>query len=155
MHKITLLSIGKLRTPWINDGCAEYAQRLRPHLSFMAYELPAGKSPEPSRQRDDESGRMLETARKFGGEMWVLDETGQGMTSAAFASEIGKAKDRGEAIVFLLGGAYGFNDAVRAAARRVVRLSEMTFPHELCRLIFLEQLYRAMEINKGSGYHHG
>lgn len=154
MQNITLLCIGKLRSNAIAEACAEYAMRLKQQAALMIYELHAAKNPEPGRQRDDESGRLLETARKFGGEVWVLDETGKGMTSQAFAAELGKAKDDGRTILFILGGAYGLNDAVKSAAHRIIRLSEMTLPHELCRLVFLEQLYRAMEINKGSGYHH-
>ena len=56
-------------------------------------------------------------------------------------------------MLFLLGGSYGWSDAVRAKGKRM-RLSDMVLPHELCRVVFLEQLYRAMEIAKGSGYHH-
>lgn len=154
MHKVTLLCVGKVRTPWIAEGCAEYVSRLKHHVSLMVYELPPSKFPEASRQRDDESGRLLETARKLGGELWVLDETGKAMTSKAFASEMEKAKDEGRAILFVMGGAYGLTEAVKAAAHRTLRLSDMTFPHELCRVVFLEQLYRACEIAKGSGYHH-
>lgn len=154
VQKVTLLCVGRLRSTWIAEGCAEYAARLKHALSLMIYELHAGKNPEPGRQRDDESGRLLESARKFGGELWVLDETGKGMTSQQFAQELSKAKDDGRSVLFILGGAYGLNDAVKAAAHRTIRLSDMTFPHELCRLVFLEQLYRATEIAKGSGYHH-
>ncbi len=153
MQKITLLTAGRVRTSWIAEGCAEYLKRLKPSLSLVVFELPASKYTEPDRQRDDESGRLLESARKFGGEIWVLDETGKTMTSKAFASTMGQAKDRGDHLIFLLGGAYGFTDAVRSAGK-TLRLSDMTLPHELCRLLFLEQLYRAGEINKGSGYHH-
>jgi 23S rRNA (pseudouridine1915-N3)-methyltransferase len=154
MHKITLLCVGKIRSPWIADGCAEYVSRLRAAASLMVYELTPSKFPDPARQRDDECGRLLETARKLGGETWVLDEAGKGFTSQAFAQDLSRAKDMGHPVLFILGGAYGLNDVVRATATRVIRLSEMTFPHELCRLVFLEQLYRATEISKGSGYHH-
>jgi len=153
MQKITLLSIGKVRTPWIADGCAEYAKRLKTAASLLLYELPPGKSPDPARQRDDESGRILETARKLKGEIIVLDETGTRVTSAQFAEALAGARDTGTHLIFLLGGAYGFSDSVRQAGK-TLRLSDMTFPHELCRLLFLEQLYRAGEINRGSGYHH-
>ena len=153
-QKITLLCVGKLRTSWIAEGCAEYQQRLRGSMSLMIYALPFSKFREERQQRDDESGRLLETARKFGGEMWVLDETGKGMTSRMFTSAVGAARDRGTSITVVLGGAYGLTDPVRASATRVLKLSDMTFPHELCRLVFLEQLYRASEILKGSGYHH-
>lgn len=153
MQKISLLTVGRIRTPWITEGCAEYIKRLRLAASVTVFELSPSKYSEPDRQRDDESGRLLESARKFGGERIVLDETGDRMTSHQFATMLGRARDEGAHLCFLLGGAYGLNDAVRESGH-LLRLSDMTFPHELCRLIFLEQVYRATEIRKGSGYHH-
>jgi 23S rRNA (pseudouridine1915-N3)-methyltransferase len=97
---------------------------------------------------------LLLSARKQPGALWVLDETGVALTSQKFAQEIDLLRDRGEPIIVLLGGSYGLSDAVRSAARRTISLSAMTLPHELCRIVFLEQLYRAHEILKGSGYHH-
>jgi 23S rRNA (pseudouridine1915-N3)-methyltransferase len=154
MQRMTLLCAGKLKTQWIAEGCNDYVRRIKNALSLMVYELPASKFTEPARQRDDESGRLLDTAKKFRGEVWVLDETGEAMTSQEFANVLGQMRDRGEEIVFIIGGAYGLTDSVRKAGRRVVRLSDMTLTHEMCRLVFLEQLYRAGEINRGSGYHH-
>jgi 23S rRNA (pseudouridine1915-N3)-methyltransferase len=93
-------------------------------------------------------------ARKQRGQFWTLDERGKQMTSIEFAEDLGRLKDRGEPVTFLLGGAYGLSDEARSAAHRTLSLSRMTLPHELCRIVFLEQLYRAIQINKGSGYHH-
>lgn len=153
MQRVTLLSVGKVKMPWILEGCTEYIRRLRTEFSLVVFELTPAKITEPDRQRMDESGRILEAARKLGGERWILDETGERMTSAQFAKEMQVARDAGTHITFLLGGAYGFTDAVRAAGR-CIRLSDMTLTHEMARLVFLEQLYRAGEINRGSGYHH-
>ena len=87
--------------------------------------------------------------------MWLLDERGKAMTSPEFAAEMGRAKDMGRELVFVLGGAYGFTEGVRNKIAKKLRLSDMVLPHELCRVVFLEQVYRAGEIGRGSGYHHG
>ena len=116
-------------------------------------ELPASKEKDPDRQREDESTRLLGAAKKLDGDLWILDERGKGMTSEIFAKELGKAHDTGTTLIFILGGAYGLTDAVRSAGR-LLRLSDMTLPHELCRVMFLEKLYGVGEINRGTGYHH-
>ena len=154
MQKITLLTIGKLKESWAREAAEQYIQRLRPQVSFTVLELSPSRGKEGPAQQAEESDRLLKMLESMQGELWVLDETGKGMTSLEFAESLGKAKDMGTHIIFLLGGAYGFTDAVRKKAQRVVKLSDMTLPHELCRVLFLEQLYRACEINKGSGYHH-
>lgn len=148
-----LLCVGKIRSPWIAAGCTEYLARLGTKISLR--ELPASREREASRQRDDESCRLLESARRERcSVLWVLDECGEGMSSTLFADSLRALDDRGVPLVFILGGAYGLSDAVRHQARRLMRLSDMTLPHELCRLVFLEQFYRAHEIIRGSGYHH-
>jgi 23S rRNA (pseudouridine1915-N3)-methyltransferase len=154
VHHITLLSIGSLKFSWALSACEDYVARLKHSLKFEILELPAGKAREPEKQREEESQRIIAALEKREGVVWVLDERGKEMTSEAFSKELQVAKDRGDAVTFVLGGAYGLNDAVRKKAQRLLRLSAMTLPHELCRVVFLEQLYRAGEIQKGSGYHH-
>ncbi len=154
MHHITLLSIGSLKFSWATAACEDYIGRLKHSLKFEIVELPAGKARDPEKQREEESERIITALEKRGGLVWVLDERGKEMTSEGFAKELQGAKDRGDAITFVLGGAYGLNDAVRKKANRLLRLSAMTLPHELCRVVFLEQLYRAQEIAKGTHYHH-
>lgn len=154
MQKITLLAVGSFKEEWAKEAAAQYAARLRRDAELEIVEVPASKEKEPVRQKADESRRLLSAAAKTGGEIWVLDETGERLTSASFAQRMSRMRDAGTHAVFLLGGAYGLTDEVRAAAHAVIRLSDMTLPHELCRVVFLEQLYRACEINRGSGYHH-
>lgn len=154
MHHVTLLCIGSLKFSWAKDACKDFADRLSHVLKLEIVELPAGKAREADRQQEEESERIITALEKRSGIVWVLDERGKEMTSQVFAKELQVAKDRGDEVTFVLGGAYGLNDAVRKKANRLLRLSAMTLPHELCRVVFLEQLYRAGEIGKGSGYHH-
>lgn len=154
MHRISLLCIGNLRESWARDAAKLYTERLKHVFDLRITELVPSHQPNASGQKVEESERLIVSAEKAGGALWVLDETGQQMTSKEFADEIGQLRDRGEPLTFILGGSYGLTDNVRKAAKKIVRLSSMTLPHELCRVVFLEQLYRASEILKGSAYHH-
>lgn len=154
MHRITLLAVGKMKTRWFKEGCEEYQFRLKREVDLRVEEVQAGRSKEPEKQRQEEGEQMLHALERIKGDIILLDETGQGMTSQEFAEFLEKSRDRGNPMVFLLGGAYGVSQEVRDVAKKTIKLSDMTLPHELCRLFFLEQLYRATEILKGSGYHH-
>jgi 23S rRNA (pseudouridine1915-N3)-methyltransferase len=123
-------------------------------MQLDVHEVAASKERDSERQKKDESLRLLSAMAKHKGDSIVLDETGERMTSVQFAKLIQSQLDAGQPAEFVIGGAYGLTDDVRSAAKKVVRLSDMTLPHELCRLVFLEQLYRAAQINRGSGYHH-
>jgi 23S rRNA (pseudouridine1915-N3)-methyltransferase len=152
MSPLSLLCIGSLKTSWAQEACAQYLVRLGPR--FTVRELSASKLKDGPRQLLDESERLLEVLEDVRGVVWVLDERGDRLTSPALAEALGKLVDRGEPLTLVLGGAYGLTEAVRARADRLVRLSDLVFPHELCRVMLLEQLYRAAEIRRGSGYHH-
>ncbi len=154
MQRVTLIAVGKIKTSCFAEGCAEYAKRLGGSAKFEIVELPASKEKDPAKQRKEEGERLLAAIAKAKGEAWLLDETGERMKSHEFAFLLGQAKDAGRHLVFVLGGAFGLESTVRSVARGSIRLSDMTFPHELCRLVFLEQLYRGFEIGRGSGYHH-
>jgi len=147
MQRIRLLSVGQVKTPWIAEGCDMYAGRLEHACDFGRTTLQADTP-----QKEEE--RMLKSLEKIRGTVVLLDERGKTLTSKDFAVWLGKKRDTGEEITFVLGGAYGIGAKVKAERTQSIRLSDMTFPHELCQLVFLEQLYRAHEILKGSGYHH-
>lgn len=153
MHKVTLLAVGALKLPWAADACAEYARRLRGEIALEITELPASKERDPVRQQEQESGRVSDALEKRGGTVYILDERGEQITSPGFAALLAGARDRGDPLTFVLGGAYGLSEDVRSRGR-LLSLSAMTLPHELCRVLFLEQLYRAVQIGRGSGYHH-
>lgn len=147
MQKISLLSVGKIKTPWINDGCNVYTDRLGHFCDLTQRVLGAGDEKEERR-------KILDALEKTNGVIVALDEKGKEFTSGEFASWISKQRDNGQPITFVLGGAYGLDDRIRSKATLVLSLSRMTLPHELCKLVFLEQLYRAQTILAGSGYHH-
>ena len=154
MQLIALLCIGSIKDAWVQPGLKKYIDRLQHDCQFELIELPDSKERDPQRQMADESQRILAAIDKRDADIWLLDETGKEYTSSQFADVISQAHDHGRSLLFIIGGAYGVNDTVRARADHSIALSQMTLPHELCRLLFLEQLYRSMQINKGSGYHH-
>lgn len=147
MQKITLLSVGKVKTMCFAEGGALYAQRLEKQCDFSERILAAGT-------KEEENDRMLKALRKTKGAIVVLSHRGKEFSSEEFAAWIGRQRDIGSPVTFVISGAYGADERVLAQAHLVLSLSRMTLPHELCRLVFLEQLYRAGEILKGGGYHH-
>ncbi len=155
MQKITFLTVGRVKTPWIAEACTEFLRRLAPTIDLQRIELTASRNVDPKKYAAEESATILEKLQKFpDADIWLLDEKGKAMTSPAFSSVIEKAADAGRPLVFVLGGSYGTTDELKQSLSHQLRLSDMTFPHDVCQAIFLEQLYRALEIRKGSGYHH-
>lgn len=154
MQKVIFLYIGRLKTPWIAEGCKHFVSRLGRCMDLKMVEIPASRQLDDEKQKQEESAAILKRLESLEGDVWLLDERGSAMTSTEFAEAMGKSKDAGRTVVFVLGGAYGVTDALRKRANRMLQLSTMTFPHEFCCLVFLEQLYRSCEIRKGSGYHH-
>lgn len=147
MQKISLLSVGKIKTSWIKEGCDVFTERLSHSCDFSERILSSGEA-------KDEHERIAEALEKTSGMIVLLDELGDEMTSKEFAQWIGKKRDVGEALTFVIGGAYGVDDTIRKSAKKILCISRMTLPHELCKLMFLEQLYRAHTILEGRGYHH-
>jgi 23S rRNA (pseudouridine1915-N3)-methyltransferase len=154
MHRLTLLCVGRIRVSWIAEGCREYLDRLKPDFRIDVRELAESREKDPERQKKDESSLLFSAMHKHEGASIILDETGDRMTSRDFASFIASSLNAGEPLAFVIGGSYGLTEEVKKAATKRLRLSDMTLTHELARLVLLEQLYRAMQIRKGTGYHH-
>ena len=154
MHRITLLTVGRIKSSWIAEGCQDFTQRLRSSVTLSVSEVPPSRQKDADKQRQEESEQILHALEKEKGDIFLLDELGASMSSKQFSVFISKAADMGIPLTFIIGGAYGVSDRIKEVARGSIRLSDMTLTHEMSRLLFLEQLYRAMEIRKGSGYHH-
>jgi 23S rRNA (pseudouridine1915-N3)-methyltransferase len=144
---ITLLTIGKVKIPWVKEGCTFYLKRLQHSCKVVERVLAAG-------EQEEEREKVRRALENVEGMIVVLDERGKNLSSPELAHWIGKQKDIGMSMTFVLGGAYGLDDRIRAKAHLVLSLGRITLPHELCTLVFLEQLYRAYTILAGSGYHH-
>jgi len=149
-----LLLVGRSERGFVADGVAHYVQRLERGLKVELVVLTEAGKGEAAYQRKVESERIL-AALKPGEKVVILDERGKTLTSPQFAAQLGSWRDQGvRDVVFVIGGAYGMDEEVRERAELVLSLSAMTFPHQLVRVLFAEQLYRAVSILQGSPYHH-
>ncbi|MBI5632362.1 MAG: 23S rRNA (pseudouridine(1915)-N(3))-methyltransferase RlmH [Nitrospirae bacterium] len=145
--KIHLIWVGKTKELFIHEGLQKYLKLLKPYADVAITEIREEKVKDVSRMLGKEGERIQDLRTPY----LLLDEKGETFTSVEFARLIEK---QGAAATFLLGGAYGVSEDVKARAKKKIRLSAMTFTHEMSRLIFLEQLYRAFTILQKRGYHH-
>lgn len=155
--KITLLVIGKTDNRYFAEAIAEYQKRIEHYLSFDVQIIPDVKNTKNMTldQQKEKEGELILKSLQAGDCLVLLDEKGKGYTSLQFASYIEKKMHTvSKRLVFVVGGPYGFSQAVYDKATEKVTLSRMTFSHQMVRLIFVEQLYRAMTILSNEPYHH-
>jgi 23S rRNA (pseudouridine1915-N3)-methyltransferase len=155
--KITLLTVGKTDKDWVKQGIDIYGTRMKHYFPFSIVEIPELKnvSSLSEDQIKTKEGELILKNIKPSEDVILLDERGREFTSVEFAKVLqDKISYIGKDIVFIIGGAYGFSDAVRQRANSKISLSKMTFSHQMVRAIFVEQLYRAFTIMKGEPYHH-
>ncbi len=151
--RFVLLTVGRSRAGWATEAITEWSKRLRRAGGFEEIAV----ATEPFRG-DDDAVRDAEGTRllaKVGARdrLIALDERGDRLDTPAFASLVDKARESGR-VVFAIGGPYGHSAAVRTAAWRTVRLSDLVLNHELARVVLVEQLYRAITLLEGGPYHH-
>ena len=155
--KITLLTVGKTARDWVRQGLDIYISRLKHYIPFTHTEIPELKnvSSFTEAQIKTKEGELILKNIRPSDELVLLDERGRQYTSVELAKVI---QDRitysGRDMVFVIGGAYGFSQAVYDRADSRISLSKMTFSHQMVRAIFAEQLYRAFTIIRGEPYHH-
>lgn len=155
--KIALLQTGKTTVRYVSEGMDEYASRIRKYTIFDIITVPDLKNTRnmPSVEQKEREGNKIIQSVNPGDYVILLDEKGKEMRTSGFSELLSKAfmlpKKR---IVFVIGGPWGFSEEVYERADFRLSLSKMTFPHQMVRLLFLEQLYRAFSIIKGEPYHH-
>lgn len=155
--KITLLTVGKTDKDWVKQGMDIYVSRLKHYIPFSVVEIPELKnvSALTKDQIKTREGELILKNIKPTDDLILLDERGKQYTSIELAKVIqDKISYVGKDIVYVIGGAYGFSDAVYQRANSKISLSKMTFSHQMVRAIFVEQIYRAFTIMKGEPYHH-
>ena len=155
--KVKFICIGKTGKPFLEEGESEYLKRLKHYLPVEKLEIPDLKNAKnlTVEQIKEQEGREIISKMQPGDQLILLDENGAQFTSLEFAQFFQqKFNTGGKTIVFVVGGAYGFSAEVYSLATGKISLSKMTFSHQMVRMIFFEQLYRAMTILKGEPYHH-
>ena len=154
--KITLLVVGKTAFPYINEGIAIYEKRLVHYINYTRTEIPELKGVQamsPAQIKEKEGELILKHVKNTD-DLILLDEHGSTFSSVEWAQHLQKKiMYEGKDIVFVIGGSYGFSPKVYQRANSKISLSKMTFSHQIIRVIFLEQLYRAFTIIKGEPYH--
>ena len=153
--KITLLVIGKTSEKYLKEGFDIYLKRLKKYISFEFIEISdlKGKYDLISQKRK-EGEEILKHCEKFD-YVILLDEGGKMNTSIEFSEAIQKKLNTGiKSCCFVIGGPYGFSEDVYQKCNEKVSLSKMTFSHQMVRLLFVEQLYRAFSILNNEPYHH-
>lgn len=155
--KITLLVIGKTDAKYFVDAIKEYEKRLEHYIPFEMQMIPDIKNTKSLtiEQQKEKEGELILKNLQAGDYLVLLDEKGKEYSSMQFASYIEKKTHTvAKRLVFVIGGPYGFSQAVYDKASEKLTLSRMTFSHQMIRLIFVEQLYRAMTILNNEPYHH-
>ena len=158
---IEIISIGSLKEQYLKEAEREYLKRLTPYCNVFVTELkearlPHGAGPaEEEKVRQSEGEALLAAVKKRESTYVIaLDMRGSQMTSEKFADSIEEIKLSGiSTITFIIGGSLGLSETVRRNANRIISFSQLTFPHQLMRIILAEQIYRANRILRGEPYH--
>ncbi len=155
--KIILVLIGKTDESYLETGIKKYIDRLKHYIPFEIKVIPDIKNSKnmSEDQQKNKEGELILQQIQAGDEVFLLDEGGKEYSSRGFAGFVERKLLQGiKRVIFVIGGPYGFSKDVYDKANGKISLSKMTFSHQMVRLIFAEQLYRAMTILKNQPYHH-
>ena len=152
--RVSLIAVGTRMPAWVREAYDDYARRLATRLPVTLVELPPGKrgGGDVARAMADEGKRLL-AALKRDDHVVLLDERGTERSSAGLADWLGAREQDGRSLAFLIGGPDGFAPEVRARAAEHWSLTRLTLPHALVRVVFIEQIYRAVTLRDGHPYH--
>lgn len=159
MQKVTVLCVGKLKEKFYIDAAAEYAKRLSRFCKLELVELPEERLPEDPSPAQIEAALLKEAAAiraklPAGAALIALCVEGELRSSEALARQMAAWAGQGVSqLVFLIGGSFGLHSSIKGSAKLRLSMSPMTFPHHLARVMVLEQIYRAYQINAGTKYH--
>lgn len=157
--KINIIAVGKIRERYLVEGIDEYSKRLKSYLKLKIIEVPDCKAPEKLSEKEKELVREQEGSRIFeqlrdGHYVIALSISGEMISSEQFAKRLDQLMTQGiSEITFIIGGSLGLSETVYKRADYLMSFSSLTYPHQLIRLILVEQIYRANKINRGEPYH--
>lgn len=155
--KIKLLAVGKTDQPALNELIDNYQKRLKHYITFEIEIIPDVKNAKSLNQSQlkEKEGQLILSKIQSGDVMVLLDEKGKHYRSIEFSDYLQKKMNAvTKQLVFVIGGSFGFSDAVYNAAQEKISLSKMTFSHQMIRLFLTEQIYRSFTILKNEPYHH-
>lgn len=155
--RIKVICIGKTGKKFLEEGEQEYLSRLKHYITVERIEIPDIKNQKSlsEEQVKKQEGELILSKISTGDQLYLLDEHGKTFTSEKFADFLQQRFNQGgKSLVLVIGGAYGFSKEVYDTSSGKISLSELTFSHQMVRMILFEQLYRGMTILKGEPYHH-
>lgn len=154
--KIKLIMIGKTTGDLYIDAIDDYTNRIKHYNNFSIHVIPGLKNTKKlsQEQQKQAEGELILKELTAQDTVILLNERGKEYRSMEFAKWLENKQLTAQNIVFVIGGPYGFSDSIYKRANEKISLSKMTFSHQMVRLIFVEQLYRACTIIKGESYHH-
>ena len=154
--KTLLLLVGKTTDRQFQAGIADYTERIGHYMPFELVTIPELKNTKSlsEYQQKAAEGEMILKLLQPSDTVVLLDEHGRELRSIEFARWLEQKRNTARRLIFIIGGPYGFSPAVYARANEQLSLSKMTFSHQMIRLVFTEQVYRACTIIKGEPYHH-
>jgi len=154
--KTELILVGKTVNKHFVAGIKDYVERIGHYMPFSVTVVPELKNTKSlsEEQQKEKEGELILKMVQPSDTVVLLDEHGNEFRSVEFAQWLQKKQNTARRLLFIIGGPYGFADAVYARANEKISLSRMTFSHQMVRLIFTEQIYRACTIIKGEPYHH-
>lgn len=154
--KTELILVGKTANKHFNAGINDYVERIGHYMPFSITTIPELKNTKnlSESQQKEREGELILKQIQSTDTVVLLDEHGKEFRSIEFADWIQKKQNTARRLIFVIGGPYGFSNDVYERANEKISLSKMTFSHQMVRLIFTEQIYRACTIIKGEPYHH-
>lgn len=158
MIKVTVITLGRLKESYLRDASSEYQKRLSRYCSLDIVELtpeqlPDNASPAQIETALSKEAQMITNKIPKGAFVSALCVEGKPLSSEKFADLIDKNSAEGRPMCFIIGSSYGLSDEIKRLSDMKLSVSEMTFPHQLFRIMLLEQIYRGFKINEGSTYH--
>lgn len=159
MLGVTIICVGKLKEKYLRDACEEYSKRLGAYCKLNIVELSPKRIPDSPSQAEIDSALTAEGTEilskiPVGSAVYAMCIEGKQMPSEKLAQRISQCAVQGFSnVVFIIGGSHGLSDEVKKRASFKLSMSEMTFPHQLARVMLLEQIYRSFQISTGGKYH--
>ena len=155
--EITLLSVGKISSQWIQEGINLFKSRIQNYIKFSTVIIPDIKNTRflSIENQKEEEGKLIMEQINSSDFVVLMDEKGKEYTSREFADWMQKQMNSGKKrILIIIGGPYGFSKGLYQRANSLIALSKMTFTHEMAKLVLTEQIYRGLTILRGEPYHH-
>ena len=158
MLSVNIICVGKLKESYLRDAVEEYSKRMKPLCKLSLIELPeerVGENPSPAEIRQTitaESDRIMSKLSK-GDYVIAMCVEGRNISSEELSERLENVQLQASAVDFIIGGSWGLSDELKARADFKLSMGKMTFPHQLCRVMLLEQIYRAFQISRGTKYH--